>query len=148
MFSTDNHAPLVCACLVGNESRQIEHDGYFGNGKYGHGQLFKVTNLATALEAIREIVEEGEGSSPCNPISWVQGNASDLSHYFLFDSIVEGSLVEVCNVTNPDSAPLNDAVSIRWSFGFIQAAAGHSPGMSLCRNITRGRRCSAKTPLG
>ena len=110
----------VRVCLAGDESKQIEHKGYFGNGKYGHGQLFKVTNLTTALKAIREIVEEGEGSSPCNPISWVKPeHASDLSHYFLFESIVEGSLVEVCNVTDPDSPPLDDAVSIRWSFGYV-----------------------------
>ena len=55
-------------------------------------------NLSTAVEAIRTIVEQGEGSSPCNPISWSENNFTDLSHYFLFDSIVQGSEVQVCEI--------------------------------------------------
>ena len=43
----------------------------------------------TAVEAIENIIEQGEGSSPCNPVAWDIGSARGLSHYFLFNSVVE-----------------------------------------------------------
>ena len=52
----------------------------------GHITVFKVNNMAQALEAIRAIVTEGEGSSQTNPTD----NYHDLAHYYRFAEIVHG----------------------------------------------------------
>lgn len=54
----------------------------------------------TAVDAIRAIIDEGEGSNPCNPIAWDEGHAKGLSHYFSFKSVVEGRGVEVVKKTS------------------------------------------------
>jgi hypothetical protein len=50
------------------------------------GRLYKVTDAPSALLAIHEIVEQGEGTSPDNPY----GFDHELAHYFRFQEIVEG----------------------------------------------------------
>lgn len=64
----------------------------FSFGRYG--RLINVTDFKSAKRAIQEIIREGEGSSPCNPLDWSKDNA-DLSHYFLFKSIVEKHKIKV-----------------------------------------------------
>jgi hypothetical protein len=54
-----------------------------------------VTDFASAVEAIKLIIEQGEGSSPCNPVAWSNGTVKDLSHYFLFYSIAEKRQIQV-----------------------------------------------------
>ena len=78
--------------ISGDPSRQISRDNF--GGKYALGDLIPVTNLTTALAAIQEIVEEGEGSSPCNPYNFYK-NKAQLSHYFLFKCIVEKHQIRV-----------------------------------------------------
>ena len=53
------------------------------------GHSIKVVDYDTAVEAIELIVDQGEGSNPCNPFTWNTGKKVDLSHYYLFYSIVE-----------------------------------------------------------
>lgn len=61
----------------------------------GGGYPLLVTNLPTALEAIRTIVEQGEGATPddmevpLEPVSPAPGQ-SELSHYAKFRRIAEG----------------------------------------------------------
>ena len=132
---------FVCGCVAGSESKQIDgHGAYFANAKYGHGKLLKVKNLETALGAIQEIVAQGEGSSPCNPIAVELDHGRDLSHYFLFQSIVEGAYVNVSHTVHSEALP-SDEVSIRWSFDHIQAT-GHSPGMGLFAGPQNGKTLS------
>jgi hypothetical protein len=50
------------------------------------GRLYAVTNPDSAMLAIHEIVEQGEGTSPDNPY----GFEHELAHYFRFQEIVEG----------------------------------------------------------
>ena len=54
-----------------------------------HGHTLKVYDYHTAVEAIENIIEQGEGSSPCNPVAWDIGSTRGLSHYFLFNSVLE-----------------------------------------------------------
>ena len=55
----------------------------------------KVYDYYTAVEAIQNIIEQGEGSSPCNPVAWNTGSQKELSHYFLFYSVVENHEINV-----------------------------------------------------
>ncbi|MCE7996391.1 MAG: hypothetical protein HEP71_30715 [Roseivirga sp.] len=58
---------------------------------HGTGDMITVTNLKTALAAIHEIVEQGEGAGPYNP-----GDGYDeLAHYYKFSEIVEGREIEI-----------------------------------------------------
>ena len=66
-----------------------------------HYQGMKVTDYYTAVEAIRLIVDQGEGSSPCNPLAWSFYGTEQLSHYFLFYSVVENHELQVVNSTTP-----------------------------------------------
>nr|XP_039262216.1 uncharacterized protein LOC120338304 isoform X1 [Styela clava]XP_039262217.1 uncharacterized protein LOC120338304 isoform X1 [Styela clava]XP_039262218.1 uncharacterized protein LOC120338304 isoform X1 [Styela clava] len=69
--------------------------------------LFEVSNLRTALEAIVEIVYQGEGGSDCSPFVTEprlygrkrgKDHGSELSHYYRFQEIVNGrKLVKLSN---------------------------------------------------
>lgn len=79
----------------GEKSKQLSFDFHFGR----YGRLFTVTDFESAKRAIEEIITEGEGSSPCNPLDW-SNNKGDLSHYFLFKSIVERHKIKVYNISS------------------------------------------------
>jgi hypothetical protein len=68
--------------FTGDPARQVDYVSV-------HGYSLSVTGFASAVEAIKLIIEQGEGSSPCNPVAWSNGTVRDLSHYFLFYSIAE-----------------------------------------------------------
>ncbi len=55
------------------------------------GKLIAVTDLASALQAIHEIVEQGEGSSRFQPTD----QAGELSHYYRFAEIVHGHKIVI-----------------------------------------------------
>lgn len=76
----------------GDNSKQLSFGFHFGR----YGRLIAVTDFESAKQAIQEIIREGEGSSPCNPLDWSK-NKGDLSHYFLFTSIVERHKIKVSN---------------------------------------------------
>ena len=70
--------------FTGDKNEQVDY------GEWSvHGHTLKVYDYHTAVEAIENIIEQGEGSSPCNPVAWDIGSAKGLSHYFLFNSVVE-----------------------------------------------------------
>lgn len=102
-FLTDNGKNQTI--FSGDKSKQLSFDFHFGR----YGRLFNVTDFKSAKRAIKEIIAEGEGSSPCNPLDW-SNNKGDLSHYFLFKSIVERHQIKVYNISH-DS---NDGQSIHF----------------------------------
>ena len=63
------------------------------------GHSLEVYDYITAVDAIKAIVEQGEGSSPCNPIAWNTEAGKSLSHYFLFRSVAEKREIRVWNKT-------------------------------------------------
>ena len=70
--------------FTGDKNEQVDY------GEWSvHGHTLKVYDYHTAVEAIENIIEQGEGSSPCNPVAWDIGSARGLSHYFLFNSVIE-----------------------------------------------------------
>ena len=52
-----------------------------------YGTVYVVRDLATALEAIKEITEQGEGVRPGDPLGYQR---HDLAHFFKFQEIVCG----------------------------------------------------------
>ena len=76
--------------FTGDPSKQVDTQQ-----AWVHGHTLKVYDYFTAVEAIQDIIEQGEGSSPCNPVAWDTGEEKDLSHYFLFYSIVETHEIQV-----------------------------------------------------
>ena len=61
------------------------------------GQLTSISiyDYHTAVDAIQGIIEQGEGSDPCNTLACNKNEKKDLSHYFLFKSVVEGRGIQV-----------------------------------------------------
>ena len=49
------------------------------------GELYKVTDLESAEQAINQIVEQGEGASPCNPND---ATTDQYAHFYRFEEIV------------------------------------------------------------
>ena len=80
--------------FTGNVGRQV-------NVKHWsvHGHSLEVHDYISAVEAIQLIVDQGEGSSPCNPVAWNEENEKSLSHYFLFHSVAERREIKVFNNT-------------------------------------------------
>ncbi|XP_078360553.1 uncharacterized protein LOC144644871 isoform X2 [Oculina patagonica] len=76
------------------------------------GHTIKVHDYFTAVEAIQNIVEQGEGSSPCNPIAWDTGKKKDLSHYFLFYSVAEKHKIQVVETASPPDGDVGDDDSV------------------------------------
>ena len=62
---------------------------------YGH--VFVVKDIASAEEAVNEIVEQGEGMQPGDPHS---NRREDLAHFFKFQEIVCGRELEFHGVSN------------------------------------------------
>lgn len=76
--------------FTGDPKRQITPDHWMSHKKSEKPNIFKVVDYKSAVDAVKEIVEQGEGSSPCNPLAVYANHTDELSHYFLFSSIVEG----------------------------------------------------------
>ena len=55
----------------------------------------KVTDYISAVDAIEAIVDQGEGSSPCNPDAISEVGNKELSHYYTFLSVSHGREIEV-----------------------------------------------------
>jgi hypothetical protein len=57
----------------------------------GPGTLYVITNLTTALAALQEITEQGEGrQGGLNPLDSTGKQQDELAHYYKFAEIVEG----------------------------------------------------------
>ena len=69
------------------------------NWPYGndYGHVYIVKDLATAVKAIDEIIEQGEGMQPGDPRSY---RRDDLAHFFKFQEIVCGRELEFYDVSN------------------------------------------------
>ena len=66
----------------GDKSRQITSEYYYSGG----AELFPVTDLKSALEAIELIIEQGEGDGG----GIYDDDEHELAHYYRFQELVEG----------------------------------------------------------
>ena len=83
--------------FTGNVSRQLTTD----ESRYGNGKLKKVTDYVSAIEAMKVIIQEGEGTSSCDPAVHYFDAQDDLSHYSMFHTIIKGHRVNIKRKTDP-----------------------------------------------
>lgn len=67
-----------------------------------------VYDYHSAVDAIYTVIDQGEGSNPCNPITRNELGKKDLSHYFLFQSIVEERGIQVVKANTTTAAEALD----------------------------------------
>jgi hypothetical protein len=67
--------------FTGDRRRQITSEYYYSGG----GELLPVVDLASAVEAIRLVMEQGEGTE-CS----IYDHEKELSHYYRFDQLNRG----------------------------------------------------------
>lgn len=76
--------------FTGDESKQVTYDGWTWSG-----HSMKVADYLSAVDAIKAIVDQGEGSSPCNPEAISEEGKMELSHYYTFLSVIQGHEIKV-----------------------------------------------------
>jgi CDGSH-type Zn-finger protein len=101
------------AVFSGDPARQLTAVQF----RHGGGRLFAVTNLATALAALDEILEQGEGTSrgsvwdgfsdPFHP------ERDEVAHYFRFEELRRGRRFR--RGDTPASGPSGDPVVVDWT---------------------------------
>lgn len=101
------------AVFAGDPSRQVTGAHF----RHGGGRLFAVTNLATALAALEEIVEQGEGTSrgevwdgfadPFHP------ERDEVAHYYRFTELQCGRRYR--RGDTPQSGPSGEPIPVAWS---------------------------------
>lgn len=102
--------------FVGDRKNQITGEIYYGAG----GEVVEVHNLKTALDAIKEIMLEGEGAelgksacdddqipSPAGEEHW------DVAHYFKFDGILKSRYYQ--STDSLGGPPTGDDMIVDWS---------------------------------
>lgn len=67
----------------GDRSRQVSPEYYYGSG----GKIVVVENLKAALEALEEIVEQGEGEVMAPPAEEKFDPEGDLAHFYRFKEL-------------------------------------------------------------
>jgi len=78
--------------FTGKQELQLATDKY----RYGNGRLIEVNDYVSAVTAIKMVIEEGEGTSDCDPKVRYADNANeDISHYTLFETITKGHRIEL-----------------------------------------------------
>jgi len=98
--------------FCGDPLRQIS-DAPFPGG----GRIIAINDLATALSALNEIVEQGEGA--CHIEVWdgdrddVHPHREQVAHYYRFQELKVGRRYR-CGDT-PQSGPTGDTISIDWN---------------------------------
>ena len=70
------------------------------------GTVHIVTNMATAIDGIKEIIEQGEGTDPLNPDDL---DAGQLAHYYRFQEIVCGK--KLINTSDDEYAYKGDDIT-------------------------------------
>ncbi|WP_192456966.1 ferritin-like domain-containing protein [Musicola keenii] len=93
------------AVFCGDPERQLATE-QFCNGSYG--ELVQVTDLDSAIKALRTICDQGEGS----PHNIWRGSDNDVAHYYRFNEIYCERLYTAGDTIA--SGPTGDALHIPW----------------------------------
>jgi CDGSH-type Zn-finger protein len=101
-------AGLFC----GDRARQVTDTLYYG----GAGRIIAVTDLASALRALKEIVEQGEGvqhreiwDGDCDMF---HPERDEVAHYFRFNELYVGR--RYTRGDTPQSGPTGEPVEVDW----------------------------------
>jgi Ferritin-like len=130
-LSVDLGEPRV---FCGDPARQIS-DAPFPGG----GRIVAINSLATALSALDEIVEQGEGAKHVEV--W-DGDCDDahpdraqVAHYYRFQELKLGRRYR--RGDTPQSGPTGDTISIDWNgvrpMRSNPRTIDHAPGSAICR---------------
>jgi hypothetical protein len=85
--------------IVGDPARQVTPEYYYSGG----GAIVPVTDLESALEALRVIGEQGEGFG-----GGIYDNEGELSHYYRFEQLMHGRYYQQGdNAGGPTGPPLD-----------------------------------------
>ena len=108
LSATVGEANLFC----GDPARQITDQHFYSGG----GRIIAIDNLATALAALEEIVEQGEGANHIQV--WDGDNdvfhpeRDQVAHYYRFQELKLGR--RYCRGDTPRSGPTGDPISVDW----------------------------------
>jgi hypothetical protein len=117
----------------GDPTRQVTDQHFYSGG----GRIIAVNDLATALAALEEIVEQGEGT---NHIQVWDGDSDvfhperdQVAHYFRFQELKLGRRYR--RGDTPRSGPTGDPISVDWEgilpMGTNPRSSDHAPGSQI-----------------
>lgn len=89
--------------FTGDPGKQITPEYYYSGG----GNAIAVTDMASAQEAIRLIIEQGEG-----PGGGIYDHEGELAHYFRFNQLIEGRYYQKGD--KPEIGPSGPVLSVDW----------------------------------
>lgn len=94
----------------GHRHRQIGPEDFYNSG----GEVFPVTDLKSALLALRVVTEQGEGISDSifDSDDLLFGEQRQVAHYFRFNEIRTGRLYGPHDT--PDAPPTGPEIDVRW----------------------------------
>ncbi|XP_035665941.1 uncharacterized protein LOC118409176 [Branchiostoma floridae] len=92
---------------------------------------FKVTDVCTAIMAVHQITDQGEGGHPCDPFYKGPGGEDELSHYYKFAEIAHGKALVTAQCHNAYTE---------------QGQNGHSG--EQCRHVHEKSKHDSFTPCG
>lgn len=100
------------AVFSGNPARQVTTDLFYG----GAGDIIAVDSLATALDALAEIVEQGEGAARVDvwdgDHDMFHPEREEVAHYYRFEELRLGRRYQ--RGDTPASGPTGAAVTVDW----------------------------------
>ena len=96
--------------FTGDKSRQVGPEHFYNSG----GEVFAITDTASALKAIAVISEQGEGAhdSIWDGDDVFFGEEGQPAHYFRFKEIVEGR--RYTRTDKPTDSPSGPAMAVDW----------------------------------
>lgn len=89
--------------FIGDPRKQITPEYYYSGG----GNAIAVTDMASAQEAIRLIMEQGEGLG-----GGIYDHEGELAHYFRFNQLMEGRYYQEGD--KPETGPSGPVLSVDW----------------------------------
>jgi Ferritin-like len=110
LINLDNERRRSGGIFTGDRERQVGPRDFYNSG----GEVFEVTDLASALTALRVVIEQGEGlhESIWDPDDQLFGEQRQVAHYFRFNEILEGRAYGPHDTpTQPPSGP---ALDVTW----------------------------------
>ncbi len=96
--------------FTGNKTRQVTSHHYYGGG----GKLIPIFGLADAIEAINEIIGQGEGmnSSIIDPDHKFFDEEVEYAHYFRFNEVMMER--RYLPIDSPHNPPSGQPVQVNW----------------------------------
>lgn len=92
--------------FIGDPKLQVTSEYYYSGG----GELFAVTDLETALEGMRLIMEQGEGDG-----GGIYDNERELAHYYRFEELAHGRYYQP---KDTPSKPTGPSFKVDWDAAY------------------------------